>query len=93
MIRINPAVRLSFGLVILMLSILLLAQALGLTPNVEKKQLAARQQISETLAFQVLLAMSRMDERLLQQMIDNAVMRNPELESAGVRFPDRKSVV
>ncbi|MDO6421398.1 diguanylate cyclase [Saccharophagus degradans] len=87
MIRINPAVRLSFGLVILMLSILLLAQALGLTPNIEKKQLAARQQISETLAFQVLLAMSRMDERLLQQMIDNAVMRNPELESAGVRFP------
>lgn len=87
MIRINPAVRLSFGLVILMLSILLLAQALGLTPNLEKKQLAARQQISETLAFQVLLAMSRMDERLLQQMIDNAVLRNPELESAGVRFP------
>lgn len=87
MIRITPAVRLSFGLVILMLSILLLAQALGLTPNVERKHLAARQQISETLAFQVLLAMSRLDERLAQQMIDNAVLRNPELESAGIRFP------
>lgn len=86
MIRITPAVRLSFGLVILMLSILLLAQAIGLTPNLERNQLDARQQISETLAFQVLLAMSRQDDQLLQQMIDNAVSRNPELGSAGIRF-------
>ena len=85
MIRITPAVRLSFGLVILTLSILILAQALGLTPNVEQRELSARQQVAETLALQTLLALTRNDASLLQALLRNTVERNSDVSSAAIR--------
>ncbi|WP_339616809.1 sensor domain-containing diguanylate cyclase [uncultured Gilvimarinus sp.] len=85
MISITPAVRLSFGLMVLTLSILLFASALGLTPNVDKNQLQARQALSQTLAFQALVGYSRNDQVLVEQVLDNAVTSNSDLVSAAVR--------
>ncbi len=84
-ISVTPAVRLSLGLVILTLSILILAQALGLTPDTKQQQVAERQQFSETLGLQALLAIKRNDEQLLQATLNNAVARNPQATSAAVR--------
>ena len=69
--RITPAVRLSIGLVILTLSILILAQALGLAPGTERQQLNVRQSLAETLAVQTIMAIKRGDMLLLQAMLEN----------------------
>lgn len=87
-IRFTPAVRLSLGLVLLTLSILVLAQALGLTHGNEDEQLQVRQNLAETLAMQAALAIKRNDNALLQATLENAVERNPEMLSAAVRRND-----
>lgn len=88
MIRITPAVRLSLGLIILVVSILILAQAIGLTPNNERQQVNQRAQLAETLASQVSLAIVRGDSSLIKSLLDNAVERNPEVTSTAVRRTD-----
>lgn len=85
MLRITPAVRLSVGLVILTISLLILAQALGLAPGVERQQLDVRKRLAETLASQVSVAITRGDELLLQYLLESSVERNPEILSAAVR--------
>lgn len=88
MVGFTPAVRLSLGLVVLTVSILILAQALGLTPGAERQQLDVRKRLTETLASQVGVAIMRGDEILLQYLLESTVERNPEIESAGVRRND-----
>lgn len=85
MIQIPPAIRLSLGLVLLTLSILILAQALGLTPNGDKQQLQLRQQLAETLAIQTTIAMQRNDATMLDAALNNTVSRNGEILSAALR--------
>lgn len=89
----TPAVRLSLGLVILTISILILAQALGLTPGAERQQLDVRKRLTETLASQVGVAIMRGDEILLQYLLESSVERNPEIQSAAVRRNDGVIVV
>ncbi|MDF3013008.1 MAG: diguanylate cyclase [Cellvibrio sp.] len=93
MLGFTPAVRLSLGLVILTVSILILAQALGLTPGAERQQLDVRKRLAETLASQVGVAIMRGDEILLQYLLESSVERNPEIESAAVRRNDGIIVV
>ncbi len=88
MLRINPAVRLSVGLVILTISILILAQAIGLAPGTERQQLEVRKRLAETLATQVTMAIMRGDELLLQYLLESSVERNPEMLSLAVRRND-----
>ena len=87
--RITPAVRLSIGLVILTLSILILAQALGLAPGTERQQLKVRQLLAETLAVQTIMAIKRGDMLLLQAMLENVIERNPDVRSIGIRRNDQ----
>lgn len=88
MIRITPALRLSLGLIVLVVSILILAQAIGLTPNNERQQLNQRVQLADTLANQASLAIVRGDGLLIKSILDNAVARNPEVTSTAVRRSD-----
>ncbi|HWV14450.1 MAG TPA: diguanylate cyclase [Cellvibrio sp.] len=88
MIRITPAIRLSLGLIVLVASILILAQAIGLAPNNERQQVNQRMQLAETLASQISLAVIRGDSSLIKSLLDNAVERNPEVASTGVRRTD-----
>lgn len=85
MIQIPPAIRLSLGLVLLTVSILILAQALGLTPNNDKQQLQLRQQLAETLAIQTTVAMQRNDATMLNAIFNNTVARNKEILSTALR--------
>lgn len=84
----TPAVRLSLGLVVLTISILILAQALGLAPGAERQQLDIRKRLTETLATQAGAAIVRGDELLLQYLLDSAVEHNPEIKSVAVRRND-----
>lgn len=88
MLGFTPAVRLSMGLVILTISILILAQAIGLAPGAERQQLDVRKRLAETLASQVGVAILRGDELLLQYLLESTVERNPEILSVAVRRND-----
>ncbi len=88
MIKLSPAIRLSVGLVILIISILILAQALGLTPGTEREKLELRKHVSETMANEATLAIVRGDDFLLQFLLDSAVTRNTDILSAAVRRND-----
>lgn len=88
MLGFTPAVRLSLGLVILTVSILILAQAIGLAPGAERQQLEVRKRLAETLASQVGVTISRGDELLLQYLLKSSVERNPEILSVAVRRND-----
>lgn len=88
MIRLSPAIRLSVGLVILIISILILAEALGLTPGTEKQKLELRKHVSETMANEATLAIVRGDDFLLKFLLDSSVARNGDILSAAVRRND-----
>lgn len=88
MLGFTPAVRLSLGLVVLTISILILAQAIGLAPGAERQQLEVRKRLAETLASQVSVAIMRGDELLLQYLLESSVERNPEILSVAVRRND-----
>lgn len=88
MLSVTPAVRLSVGLVILTISILILAQAIGLAPGVERQQLDVRKRLAETLSSQIGAAIVRGDELLLQYSLEATVERNPDILSVAVRRND-----
>jgi len=93
MIRITPAIRLSVGLIVLVISILLLAQALGLTSGTEKQQFEIRKQIAETLAAQINLAVSRGDDGLIRDLMSTAIERNSDMRSAAIRKTDGEVLI
>ncbi len=89
MIKISPTVQLSVGLVFLTLSILLIAQALGLAPGIrDENKVYARQKLAETVALQTTIALKR-DERLfLEQIFEQIVADTPSILSLALRKPD-----
>ena len=93
MIRITPAIRLSVGLIVLVISILLLAQALGLTSGTEKQQFEIRKQIAETLAAQINLAVNRGDDGLIRDLMSTAIERNSDMRSAAIRKTDGEVLI
>lgn len=88
MIKLTPATRLSLGLVILTLSILILAESLGLTPSESKQQLQIRQQLVETLGVQTSVALKHSNSLQLQAILNNTVSRNSSILSAAIRRSD-----
>lgn len=84
----TAAVRLSLGLVALTVSILILAQAIGLAPGAERQLLDVRKRSTEALASQVSLAITSGDEIRLQQLLESSVASNPEIESVAIRRND-----
>lgn len=82
--KLTPAIRLSLGLVFLTLSILVVAQGLGLLPNPEQQHLKAREQVAENLALQTTLAVKRNDQSLIKSLFDNTVEQNANISSIGL---------
>lgn len=93
MIRITPAVRLSIGLIILVISILLLAQALGLTSTTEKQQFETRRNLAETLAAQISIAIIRGDDELVRDLMGAAKERNTDIQSSAIRTSDGELLI
>jgi diguanylate cyclase (GGDEF)-like protein/PAS domain S-box-containing protein len=81
----SPVLRLTFGLVSLTASLLLVAQVLGLLPDRSGLELQARKDFCESLAVQLSWAASRNDMRSVQSTLATVVERNDDLLSAGIR--------
>ncbi len=89
----SPLVRLSFGLVMLSVAILLMADLLGLVPDMRKAELNSRKVISESLAVQ--LSSGNLDDQLetVDKLLHSVVERNDNVLSAAVRRKEDNTVV
>ncbi len=86
--RISPVVRISLGLVLLTVCILLTGDLLGLTPGREQAVLESRKKFCETLAVQFALAAQKNDLKTIRTALDVIVERNDDVLSAGLRSGD-----
>jgi diguanylate cyclase (GGDEF)-like protein/PAS domain S-box-containing protein len=84
MFRISPTIKITAGLVLLTISILLLGRLIGFVPDEEKTALQARKQFCESLAVQVSSAASKNDLEILRATLESVVERNDDVLSAAL---------
>lgn len=85
MIKLTPATRLSLGLVFLTLSILVVAQSLGLIPSLDQHHLKSREQTATNLALQATIAVKRNDYRLMRDLLDTTVKQNANITALALK--------
>ena len=90
--RFISILKISVSLALLTVSILLLGDILGLFPDVNRFRLENRQNISELLAVQVSLAISKHDFALARSDIESVLERQKELLSIGLRSRDGRLI-
>ena len=81
---ISPVVRISFGLVMFTLSVLLIADMFGLVPKKDLLMLDARKKICETLAVQLTVAASDSQFDLVKTSLEVFVDRNDDVLAASM---------
>lgn len=92
MFKISPVFRLSIGLILLTVSLLLISDLLGLTPDQAKAELKARKAIAESLAVQLSTALSRGDAESVAETVGALQERNDEVVTIGLRRLDGRLV-
>jgi PAS domain S-box-containing protein len=90
--RISARWRIAFGQVALLVSVLMLAVALGLVPNLRETILDARARLCESIAVSSSILATRGDVTGLQAQLQAVAGRNPQILSAAVRDADGKLV-
>ena len=83
--NISPAIRVSLGLVLLTISILLIGDMFGFIPKHQDAVLKSREKIADSLAVQITAAAYSNQIRTLQATLDGVVNRNEEILSAALR--------
>ncbi len=81
---VSPAIRVSFGLVMFTLSVLLIADLFGIIPKKEAMLLDARKKVCESLAVQLSIAAGKSDNDLLDQTLESFVSRNTDVIAASM---------
>jgi len=84
----SPLARISFGLVMLTVSLLLISDLLGLMPDSRGTEIEFRQKLAESAALQVSMEVGERDSRKLKQIMTNLVERNDRIVGVGVRQLD-----
>jgi len=89
---VSPILRLTFGLILLTVSILVIGDLLGLTPDQKRAELAARKAIAEALAVQVSseVAQGRFD--VVRDTIRVVQERNATVQSVGLRTAEGRLI-
>ena len=93
MIRLSTTVRLSFGLVLLTISILFTADMIGLIPNRSKAVIFERERMCESLAVYYSVAAQKNDIATILDAVQILVQRYDDILSAAVRREDGKVMV
>ncbi len=81
----NPIFRVSVGLLMLTISILLMGDWLGLVPNATQAELENRRKFSESLAVQLSSLASSGDSHHISTTLEAVVARNPDVLAARFR--------
>jgi len=85
MFRLTPVIRMSLGLVLLTVSLLLVADWLGLTPDEADATLKARKRIAETLAVQMSKLAERGEVGIIKTVLRSVHERDDDILSASLR--------
>lgn len=86
--NVSPAARISFGLVSLTISLLLLGQLLGFAPDQSKVVFESRKNLAELLAVQFSAAAAREDYPLIKETLRSMVDKDSTILSAAMRTTD-----
>lgn len=89
----SPVIRLSWGLVILTCSLLIVLDLAGLMPTPADIRLESRIRLCEQLAAQAAIAAERSDFASVRAALQVAVRRNEEVLSAALRAADGRLLV
>ena len=81
---VSPVVRISFGLVMFTLSVILIADLFGLVPKKDVVMLDARKKICESLAVQLTVAASHSQFELVKTSLEVFVDRNDDVLAASM---------
>ena len=81
----GPASRISFGLVLITISVVILADLFGLVPNESNMKLENRKILSESFAIQFSALAVEKDIKTIRKVLSAIVKRDDELLSAGFR--------
>ena len=81
----SPLVRISLGLVVLTVAILLATDLLGLIPDTRKAELQSRKVITESLAVQLSIEIANQRQHGVEEILRTSVERNESILSAAVR--------
>lgn len=81
----SPLSRISFGLVMLTVSLLLVSDLLGLWPDQRQAELEYRKFIAESFAVQASLEINERDSSKLKSAMESVVSRNPRVRSIALR--------
>lgn len=82
----SPLTRISFGLVMLTVSVMFISDLLGLVPDTKNSELQARKAITEMLAVQLTTNIQNNHLNGVNQAVDSVVERNDNVLSGAVRL-------
>jgi PAS domain S-box-containing protein len=81
----TPTRKVSFGVVMLTVSLLLLGDLIGVVPNEDRGLLEGRKKFCESLAIQFSMAVNRGETALIRATLDTLVAREADVVSAAIR--------
>ncbi len=90
MTSLSPILRLSIGLILLTVSLLMVGDMLGLAPDPKRAELSARKTIAEALAIQLSQQIGLGDIDNVRETIDALQKRNEAVLSVGLRATDNR---
>ena len=91
--KISPSVRVSFGLVMFTLSVILIADAFGFMPKKDMMILDFRKKVCESLAVQLSVAASHSELKILESTLQAFVERNEDVIAASMSKMDGITIV
>jgi len=83
--NISPLTRITIGLLLLTLSLLLIGEMLGLVPDKKQTELASKKILAESLAVQISSSIADKNPQELDQLFNVLVSRNNFLRSIGLQ--------
>ena len=90
--KISPSVRVSFGLVMFTLSVILVADLFGIVPKKDAMTLDFRKKICEALAVQLSVAASHSEFEFVKTTLEVFVDRNEDVVAASMRKVDGTAI-
>ena len=92
MLNVSPVFRLTIGLILLTVSLLLVGDLLGLTPDPKRAELSARKAIAEALAVQVSRDLADGEFAKVNETVNVLQERNDKVMSVGLRAADGRLI-
>ena len=90
---ISPVLRITLGLLSLMISLLLIGDLFGIIPNQKQSEMDARKIITESLAIQVSSEIAENQIEQAAELLNIVVQRNQNIQSIGLKANSKKMIM